>query len=145
MTRSGVFDKDDFPDEDFNNAIQKAKAQGIKVAYSNQAFEYWFILHFNDHQGGCMNRSSYNQTINSLIKPFNIKYDGTVSKKVSSDFFDLLMGVDEKTEKERRVDIAIRRAKRNHDRFNNQNCTPAKAESSTTVFCLVEVLLKNCD
>mgnify|MGYP004634043191 CR=1 FL=1 len=30
-----VFDKDDFPDKDFNQAIISAQSNGIKVAYSN--------------------------------------------------------------------------------------------------------------
>ena len=42
-----VFDKDDFSDGDFNAAIQMAQTNGFHVAYSNQAFEYWFLLHFN--------------------------------------------------------------------------------------------------
>ena len=46
-----VFDKDDFSDGDFNTAIQMAQANGFQVAYSNQAFEYWFLLHFNLYQG----------------------------------------------------------------------------------------------
>ena len=33
-----VFDKDDFPDRDFNRAIGMAEAGGMRVAYSNQAF-----------------------------------------------------------------------------------------------------------
>ena len=32
-----VFDKDDFPDRDFNRAIGMAEAGGMRVAYSNQA------------------------------------------------------------------------------------------------------------
>ncbi len=43
-----VFYKDDFSDTDFNNAIDIAKANNYGVAYSNQAFEYWLILHFDD-------------------------------------------------------------------------------------------------
>lgn len=46
-----VFDKDDFPDVDFNAAIALARKNGFEVAYSNQAFEYWFLLHFNLYQG----------------------------------------------------------------------------------------------
>ena len=42
-----VFDKDDFPANDFNQAIALAERNGFRVAYSNQAFEYWFLLHFN--------------------------------------------------------------------------------------------------
>ena len=40
-----VFDKDDF-DKDFDNAINKAIEKNLKVAYSNEAFELWFLLHF---------------------------------------------------------------------------------------------------
>ena len=47
-----VFDKDDFSDNDFNYAIHLANKLNFYTAYSNQAFEYWLILHFDDHQGG---------------------------------------------------------------------------------------------
>ena len=47
-----MFDKDDFSANDFNNAITIAESNNLGVAYSNQAFEYWIILHFDDHQGG---------------------------------------------------------------------------------------------
>jgi hypothetical protein len=39
-----VFDKDDF--NDFNEAIQLAKDYGIECAWSNEAFELWYFLHF---------------------------------------------------------------------------------------------------
>ena len=41
-----------------NTAIQMAQANGFQVAYSNQAFEYWFLLHFNLYQGS-IHRSHY--------------------------------------------------------------------------------------
>jgi hypothetical protein len=34
-----VFDKDSFLPQDFNGAIQLAKSNRIRVAYSNEAFE----------------------------------------------------------------------------------------------------------
>ncbi len=34
-----VFDRDDFPKEDFNNAIKNAADKGIQVAYSNEAYD----------------------------------------------------------------------------------------------------------
>lgn len=34
-----VFDRDSWTTEDFNNALTKAKNEGIQVAYSNEAFE----------------------------------------------------------------------------------------------------------
>lgn len=134
-----VFDKDDFNENDFNNAILIAEANKFGVAYSNQAFEYWLILHFDDHQGSGMHRDNYNEKIKNLLKPFKITYDGTKSKKISEDFFDLLDGIDEKTNV-KRIELAIRRAERIYEQLDNTN--PAKEESSTTVFRLVKELLK---
>ncbi|WP_206688029.1 RloB family protein [Aestuariibaculum marinum] len=134
-----VFDKDDFDDNDFNNAIQIASGYNFGVGYSNQAFEYWLILHFNDHQGGGIARKDYNQIINDLLKPFNVNYDGKKSKLINDAFFELLDGVDDKTN-EKRIDLAIKRAERNHKLHNQSN--PAKEESTTTVYLLVQELLK---
>ena len=134
-----VFDKDDFPDVDFNNAISIAEANNFGVAYSNQAFEYWIILHFDDHQGGGMGRDDYNTKINKLLKPYNLTYDGTKSKIITEGIFELLDGIDEKTNQERKI-TAIGRAKRILTRFDQKN--PAKEESTTTVFRLVKELLK---
>lgn len=53
-----VFDKDDFPANDFNRAIAMAHKNGFQVAYSNQAFEYWFLLHFNLYTGP-LHRDNY--------------------------------------------------------------------------------------
>lgn len=116
-----------------------AQAQNFGIAYSNQAFEYWLILHFDDHQGTGMHRNDYNDKINKHLQTFNLKYDGNGSKKIEEDFFDLLYGMDEKTNK-KRVDLAILRAERNYNHFDHTN--PAKEESSTTVFKLVYELLK---
>ena len=41
-----VFDKDNCSKEQFNQAEGLAKQKNIKIAYSNEAFEIWFILHF---------------------------------------------------------------------------------------------------
>ena len=62
-----VFDKDDFSDGDFNTAIQMAQANGFQVAYSNQAFEYWFLLHFNLYQGS-IHRSRYGYTEAATVR-----------------------------------------------------------------------------
>lgn len=42
-----VFDKDEY--QDFDEAIEFAKKNGFEVAYSNQAFELWFLLHFKKY------------------------------------------------------------------------------------------------
>lgn len=44
-----VFDRDSFPLENFNNALVLAENNDIEVAYSNEAFEIWYLLHFHYH------------------------------------------------------------------------------------------------
>lgn len=134
-----VFDKDDFNNNSFNDAIKIAEANRFGVAYSNQSFEYWIILHFEDHQGGNMPRIDYDIKINKLLKPYNLKYEGNKSKLITEDIFQLLNDIDTDTGKER-VKLAIKRAERNYNQFDHTN--PAIEESSTTVFKLVSELLK---
>jgi hypothetical protein len=127
----------------FTNALTLAKQKDIKIAYSNQAFEYWFILHFEDHQGGCMHRADYADKINAHLKVLGCHYDARKSKLVSEDFFDqMLVIVEHKQEGKKitRQDKAIQRAKKILI-YHEQNYTlPVYAESSTTVFQLVEAL-----
>ena len=61
-----VFDRDSWTEEDFNKAIKNAKAQGFGVAYSNEAFELWYILHFEFLNTG-IPRTKYLQKLNSLL------------------------------------------------------------------------------
>ncbi|WP_421826147.1 RloB family protein [Larkinella sp.] len=53
-----VFDRDSFPDQNFNNAIFKGQAVGIQCAWTNEAFELWYLLHFQFFQHG-MSRDHY--------------------------------------------------------------------------------------
>lgn len=138
-----VFDADPKPDnpkqaQNFNAAVKMATANGFGVAYSNQTFEYWLLLHFEDHQGGSMDRSDYEKKINSYINKLGVNYDGSGNKIVTEDFFDLLMSIDEKTKTER-IDLAIVRAERNYNQWSHHN--PANEESTTRVFELVRELI----
>lgn len=119
-----VFDKDDFSDSDFNAAIQMARANGFKVAYSNQAFEYWYLLHFNLYQGA-IHRSRYADMLTNLL---GFKYGK--SKGDSTRVFNAIYP---------RRQTAINNARKVMSMFNISN--PAKEESSTTVYKLVEQLL----
>jgi hypothetical protein len=51
-----VFDKDDF--DDFNEAIKKAKRLSFHSAWTNEAFELWYYLHFEYLDAG-ISRSAY--------------------------------------------------------------------------------------
>ncbi|MGE4464797.1 RloB family protein [Sphaerochaeta sp.] len=132
-----VFDKDDFSDSDFNQAITRAKKYGYHVAYSNQAFEYWILLHFNDHAGGPLQRTAYQAMINEAINPLGATYSKE-DKLVNGPLFQLMFSNDCDTGKER-IQLAIQRAKRIYGLFDHRS--PAKEESSTTVFQLLEHIL----
>ena len=122
-----VFDKDD--NNDFDRAIRLAKQSGFKVAYSNQAIEYWFILHFNDHQGGAMSRDRYSELINQYINPDDAMYDET--KIVSSKFFDIMQANDHQTGKSR-LQLAVDRADKIYKRKRDKT-----EESVTTIHHLI--------
>ena len=64
-----VFDRDSFPQENYDRAFQLARANGIKVAWANEAFELWYLLHFNYHDTG-IGRHQYREK----LKP-NLDYD----------------------------------------------------------------------
>lgn len=118
-----VFDKDDFSNHDFNEAIRLAECNGFHVSYSNQAFEYWFLLHFNLYRG-YIHRNDYEQMLSQLLK---VKY----SKK--DDFTTKIYGMLLPYQSD-----AIARAKKILAEFGDT--PPSQAVSSTTVFKLVEEL-----
>lgn len=132
-----VFDKDDFAPHDFNNALQIAESNKIRAVYSNQAFEFWIILHFNDHQGGALHRDCYNKLLHDELQKYNVCYDGKGSKLINPDLFALMFAKDPQTGKFRN-ELAIERAKRIDGRL--EHFSPATEESSTTVFVLMEHL-----
>ncbi len=115
-----VFDRDENTPERFNEAFAMADKEGVKIAYSNQAFELWYLLHFN-YYNTPMSRSSY---IKKLDKLLGHKYE-----KNSPTIYDEL--------KDKQPD-AIRNAKRLLE--THAELAPEKNDPSTTVHRLVEEL-----
>jgi len=70
-----VFDKDDFPDDNFNGAIIKAASNNVNCAWTNEAFELWFLLHFQFVNSG-INREGYKSYLEREIinKSGNVNY-----------------------------------------------------------------------
>lgn len=104
----------------FNAALIEAKKNKIKVAYSNDAFELWYLLHFN-YYDTAMSRQDYIHKLNDLIDGGYKKNDVKMFEKLES-----------------RMATAIQNAKRLYDQSDKQN--PGKADPSTTVFRLVRRL-----
>jgi hypothetical protein len=130
-----VFDKDEVPDEVFNATVKEAQRQGFMCAWSNQAFEYWFLLHVIDHQAESMHRREYHQKLNEHLKGTGISYEGKRSKMVTDTLFEYFEAIDSQSGKPR-VQLAIERSERNEKR--HQHKQPAQAESCTLVHHLVK-------
>lgn len=139
-----VFDKDDTEPSSFHAAIQRAKGNGVEVAFSNQAFEYWLLLHFDNHQGGGMARGSCGTRLQELITAVDprVSYNPDKGKHVSRELFDLLEADDPvvRTGHFPRRAVAIRRARAIAERWALDGVAPAYQESTTQVYRLVEIL-----
>ena len=120
-----VFDKDDFPAKDFNQAIQLAEKNGFRVAYSNQAFEYWFLLHYNLYTGA-IHRNQYKDMLTRITGMPYSKSEG-----YGAVMYNLLLS---------RQQQAISNADTVLAEISHGN--PAEEESSTTVQRLVLELNK---
>lgn len=82
-----VFDKDDFTDQQFNNAIAQAKKNEYRVAWSNEAIELWFLLHF-EYLQSAIHRSQYIEKLNEYFGVFGLgKYE-----KNLENIYDILVG-----------------------------------------------------
>ena len=142
-----VFDKDDSSAEQVHAALAKAKAAKIKVAFSNQAFEFWLLLHFDDHQGGGMSRTDCAERLSALIAQTDrrVSYDGKVSKRISRELFDLLEADDPTVRRGQlpRRKVAVGRARAIDKRWVESGQQPAYQESTTGVYRLVLELQKH--
>ncbi len=117
-----VLDKDDFHDDNFNNALALARRNKIKVAYSNQSFELWYVLHFCYMQ----NAITRNDYMRILDRELRHRYE-----KNSTEIYDELYHLQP---------TAIRNAKQLLELYPPTR--PARNDPSTTVHLLVEQLVK---
>jgi RloB-like protein len=117
-----VFDRDSWTETDFHNAIKNAKDADIEIAYSNESFELWYILHFEFLNTG-IPRSDY---LKKLDRHLGQKY-----AKNSDDIYDKLL---------EHQPNAIKNAENLLKKY--QPCNPANDNPSTTVHRLVQELNK---
>ena len=142
-----VFDCDGH--RDFSDGVKMARELGFRVAFSNMCIEYWFMLHFYNHDGTAIplrgNSHSLAQIdeINKFIKSYNrnnnanIKLYNEGSKKVEEDFFDLMLAIDATTH-HHRIEDACQRANGIHQTKKGNGAE--FLESVTTMYELMEEL-----
>jgi len=118
-----VFDKDHFEIEE---AIKLAEDNDIRVAWSNESFELWFLLHFN-YRSTAIGRAECLKVVKDEFKK-KLKIDYAKNNK---DSYKKLKS---------KMNIAIANAKRLHQEMKRDRVTPTKANPCTTVFQLVKLL-----
>lgn len=128
-----VFDKDSFPPQNFNAAISKAYVNGINVAWSNEAFELWYLYHFQ-HRVTAMNRDDYKAAISKAVnntgrwkgkKAYKYKKNDECNFEIMTKYGD--------------IEQAIRNAQHQHNSFTDSRY--ATHNPCTTVYKLVLQLL----
>ncbi len=117
-----VFDRDSFPLENYTRAFQLAKNNKIKVAWANEAFELWYLLHFCYFDTG-ISRDQYKEKLRQGGLDYD-KADKTIYEKV-------------KLFQERAIKNAARLEKHWNDSVKRD---PERENPSTSVHKLVEYL-----
>ena len=90
-----VYDKDDFPLDNFDNTQFEAEARknpDMEVAWSNESIELWFLLHFQDYHS--------NNGRKQYIEKLNEYFDYS---KTREDLYDVLMEKGSLTDAKRRA------------------------------------------
>jgi len=118
-----VFDKDDF--EKIDDAIQFAHSRGMRTAYSNQAFELWYVLHFCCMQNA-LDRKAYIKMLERK-EHLGFKY-----QKNDPRLYELLLP---------KINIAIKNAQKLLREYGKVK--PSLNDPSTTIHKLVMELLEH--
>jgi hypothetical protein len=126
-----VFDRDSFPKGKMNAAIQRAEANQIQCAWTNEAFELWYILHFQlvEH---AMSRDDYRKYLERELS----RCSGTsyTYQKNSLDMFSLLIQHGD-------INQAIKRAERLATAYENRT-DYANHNPRTEMHVLVQRILE---
>lgn len=125
-----VFDKDSFSEQQFNQALNLADQNNIEIAYSNEAFEIWYILHF-DYRDTAMSRKEYQKELTKKLRKEKLITKNQHYKKNDSNIYEYL----EKLQQQ-----AIKNSERLLKQYNPPQ--PAIDNPSTTVHLLVKELNK---
>ena len=120
-----VLDKDDFTD--FDDAIELAEKTGLKVAWSNQSFEYWLYLHF-EYCDAALHRDTWVDKLSDIFKQRGINPNGY--KKNDEKVFEVCVTNGS-------LKAAVGNAKRRETTYSKSGLPPSKRDPSTTVHKLV--------
>lgn len=78
-----VFDRDSFPAQNYQRAFERAREEGLRVAWANEAFELWYLLHFNFHDTA-LSRDRYAAKLAPLLAGTYAKADASMYARLES-------------------------------------------------------------
>ena len=113
--------------QDFNESIELARRNQMNVAYSNDAFELWFVLHYQDVEQALL-RYDYYRILNRLWDIDDYEEKGK-HKQFCQGIYDRLSS---------RQNQAIKRASRLFEMCKDKSF--ANQNPCTTVFQLINAL-----
>lgn len=115
-----VFDQENPPHASFKEAIDKAETNDIFLAVSTPAFEYWYLLHFEDTDRPFLNADEVIQSLKRHLPDYD-------KKDIFSEIAD-------------RTEDAIQRAR--HVWKNRSYLRKRFPNPSTSVYKLVGIVIK---
>jgi hypothetical protein len=121
--------------EDFNLVLLQAKKDKVEVACSNDAFELWYLLHF-DYIATALLRDEINERLIKRLKEKNPHKFAKLNKEniKQANFTKLIF-----EELQSLQEVAMRNAKKLLESYG-VDYNPEKSNPSTTVHKLVEIL-----
>lgn len=120
-----VFDRDSFSKEQVNAAHELARVNGISVAFSNECFEIWYLLHFH-YYNTALPRRDYAALLTTQM---NLPYE-----KNARDVYDRLKPLQPKAISNAEKLLKI------YPKYPRQPDGPADCNPCTTVQELVKAL-----
>ena len=125
--------------EDFNNALKNAKSKksnfNIEVAYANDSFELWYLLHF-EYRNSAISRDEILTRVIKRLKELDaykfakLSKDNIKQEKYTRLIFKTLKPLQS---------VAIRNAKKLLDSYGDEH-NPESDNPSTTIHKLVNIL-----
>ena len=134
----------------FNESIETAKRRGINLAWSNDSFELWILLHFEDINLKDKEREKYYSRLTEIFKTLTnpsedllkILKHGSFSYKrdlkSENNFRNIV-----RNEIVRKTKVALDRAKHLEKYFQNIDMQNHEKSPYTLVHHLVEELIKH--
>ena len=130
-----AYDKDDFPAKDFNAAYERIRSLNEQqndveyfAAWSNESFEYWFVLHFGRYTAN-NGRGDYKRFLDRKFKELGLRrYD-----KTDKNLFDIMT-------KKGKPKLAIHYAEERLQECEGK--TDAESVPATRVHLLVKQMIK---